>query len=634
MTKHYTLFIIILFPVLLFSQENIEKEIKNADNITKINLYLKNAKKNLNDKPELSKLYLKKGAGISEKFNILSDSVAEIYYLTGQIYYKNNELDSAAAALKKSADIASNNENNKIIAKTYYILGNISYYKNDFFKSLETLNKALLYANKTSDSILIADILIDKAYTFDVITKRDSALQMLEKATEISNKTGYTEGVGKAEIASGNIYYGINDFDKAYIHYENALNAAIISNNLYGKATSYKNIAAIQLEKNEYELAVKYLKLSEKEYQKMNYTLALSNVYNDFAIIYSKKNNKDSCYYYLKKSLDISKELGTEENIAISYNVYANALSNFGKYKLSNLYLDSCIRIADKIKFGLMLQKSYKTYSDNLFAQKRFKEAFRHFKKYNKVKDSLLTEEFQNRLAQFEIKYQTTQKEKEILELKNKELINKANKRFLILFIIFLAIIFVLIIIRIQTKRKKDSEIQKQKILLHQKEKELISAKLKQKEIEEKKLKTEIEFKTKQLATHALNMMQKNKLLQELTEHISIQSKKMSAEGKQELHSVKKQLEAGLNVDKDWDLFKIYFEQINESFFDKLKKINSELTNNDFRLCALIKLNLSLKETASVLNISPDSAKNARYRLKKKLKLEGTQNLSSFINNL
>jgi len=100
------------------------------------------------------------------------------------------------------------------------------------------------------------------------------------------------------------------------------------------------------------------------------------------------------------------------------------------------------------------------------------------------------------------------------------------------------------------------------------------------------------------------------------------------------MKQVMRSLKQGLNVDKDWDLFKLYFEQTNERFFDELKKINPGLTGNDYKLCALMKLNMSVKEMASVMNISADSLKNARYRLKKKLKLQADDKLNIFIGNI
>ncbi|NOZ34638.1 MAG: tetratricopeptide repeat protein [Chlorobi bacterium] len=583
---------------------------------------------------EVKNIKIKNLIKLSKKSDINRDSLSTVYYLLSTLYYYDNRLDTAYFYATKSISFASEMNNYKALSHAYYVLGNIYYYKNEFREANKNFNTALTYSAKQNDSILTADILIDKAYTHDIISERDSALEMLEKAVEISKKTGYLKGVGKAEIASGNIYYGINDFDTALIHYKGALKAAKTINNAMGMGTSYKNIAAVYLEKKQYNKTIKNLKLSEIEYKKTKNLIVLSNIYNDFAIIYSKKQETDSVLNFLQKSMQLSKKYGTKEDVAVAYNIAAESYRNLKNFKISNIYLDSCIAIAEDIKYGLMLQKSYQTYSNNFYSLKDYQYAFKYYTKYTSIKDSLLSESFQNRLAQYETEYQTAKKEKEIIRLKDKELLEKANTRLLIIGIISLIIIFILIIIRIQTKRKKDSEIQRQKILVHQKEKELVKAKLEQKEIEEKRLKNELEFKTKKLVAHALNMMQKNKLLQEISNHISAQANTLESEERKHLFHIKKQLEKGLNIDKDWDLFKIYFEQLNKSFFVKLKEINPKLTGNDFRLCALTKLNLSLKETASVLNISPESAKNARYRLKKKLKLKEGENLNRVINSL
>jgi DNA-binding CsgD family transcriptional regulator len=80
-----------------------------------------------------------------------------------------------------------------------------------------------------------------------------------------------------------------------------------------------------------------------------------------------------------------------------------------------------------------------------------------------------------------------------------------------------------------------------------------------------------------------------------------------------------------------WDDFNLYFESINKNFYTRLKQLYPEISANDLKVCALIKLNLSIKEMASILNISPDSVKTARYRLRKKLQLAADENLTSFI---
>jgi FixJ family two-component response regulator len=89
-----------------------------------------------------------------------------------------------------------------------------------------------------------------------------------------------------------------------------------------------------------------------------------------------------------------------------------------------------------------------------------------------------------------------------------------------------------------------------------------------------------------------------------------------------------------LNLDKDWENFKIHFEQVHNNFFDHLKSKFPDLNSNDLKLCALLKLNLDTKQIATVMDISPESVKVARSRLRKKLQLEQSENLSSFITHV
>jgi DNA-binding CsgD family transcriptional regulator len=86
-----------------------------------------------------------------------------------------------------------------------------------------------------------------------------------------------------------------------------------------------------------------------------------------------------------------------------------------------------------------------------------------------------------------------------------------------------------------------------------------------------------------------------------------------------------------LSIDKDWEDFRLQFEQVHQGFFKQLKDQCPELSTSELKLCALIKLNLSMKETPTILGISPESVKTARYRLRKKLQLSHEENLIDFI---
>src|SRR5690606_10190657 len=97
------------------------------------------------------------------------------------------------------------------------------------------------------------------------------------------------------------------------------------------------------------------------------------------------------------------------------------------------------------------------------------------------------------------------------------------------------------------------------------------------------------------------------------------------------LNQLQRNVESSLHADRDWEDFKKYFESVHNNFFTALKEQYPDLTPTDLKMCALIRLNLSMKEMATVLGISPESVKTSRYRLRKKLGLEHEENLLSFM---
>ncbi len=92
-----------------------------------------------------------------------------------------------------------------------------------------------------------------------------------------------------------------------------------------------------------------------------------------------------------------------------------------------------------------------------------------------------------------------------------------------------------------------------------------------------------------------------------------------------------KLIDYSFNLDQDWDEFKMYFEGVHKDFFTKLKNRHPELSVGELRLSALIRLNMNLKEVATLLSISPDSVKTARHRLRKKLNLSEENNLTDYL---
>jgi DNA-binding CsgD family transcriptional regulator len=139
-----------------------------------------------------------------------------------------------------------------------------------------------------------------------------------------------------------------------------------------------------------------------------------------------------------------------------------------------------------------------------------------------------------------------------------------------------------------------------------------------------------LDFRNKELTTYALHMAQKNSMLEELRQciHELGLTQKESAPKYKRLTRL---IDYSFTLDKDWEEFKLYFERVHQDFFGRLKEQYPSLSANELRLCALLKLNLSVKEMASLMGISPESVKMARHRLRKKLGLSSDQNLAEFM---
>lgn len=79
------------------------------------------------------------------------------------------------------------------------------------------------------------------------------------------------------------------------------------------------------------------------------------------------------------------------------------------------------------------------------------------------------------------------------------------------------------------------------------------------------------------------------------------------------------------------DQLTMELESTNRYFQQQLKMRYPNLTAYDLRLCTYLKANLSTKEIATLLNITPDSVKKAKHRLRKKLSIGPQESIPSLL---
>ena len=144
-------------------------------------------------------------------------------------------------------------------------------------------------------------------------------------------------------------------------------------------------------------------------------------------------------------------------------------------------------------------------------------------------------------------------------------------------------------------------------------------------ELQKEQLEKDMENKNKELAISTMNLIKKNEFL------TSIKEKLKQSNASFEVRSVIKTIDKDISEEDNWNFFREAFNNADRDFFKKIKANHPNLSSNDLKLCAYLRLNLSSKEIAPMLNISVKSVEIKRYRLRKKMDLQREVNLSDYI---
>ncbi|MEZ4802970.1 MAG: triple tyrosine motif-containing protein [Gelidibacter sp.] len=169
---------------------------------------------------------------------------------------------------------------------------------------------------------------------------------------------------------------------------------------------------------------------------------------------------------------------------------------------------------------------------------------------------------------------------------------------------------------------------QKEKLLLkNRQELELKQMESEQQlmQVENEKLQQDIDNKSRELAISTMSLIKKNEFLNTVKEELK------NVDDSSTLKPVIKFIDKNINNTDDWKFFQEAFNNADKDFLKKIKSKHPSLTPNDLRLCAYLRLNLSSKEIAPLLNISPKSVEVKRYRLRKKMDLPHDYSLTNYI---
>lgn len=197
-------------------------------------------------------------------------------------------------------------------------------------------------------------------------------------------------------------------------------------------------------------------------------------------------------------------------------------------------------------------------------------------------------------------------------------------------------IVFGMVIVDRKHKKDKVHLKKNQEKELTNKEKQLKTVK-EQKETEisrlrNEKLNAELNHKNTELASVTMHLLTKNELIGGIKNKLNgTLNQEDKREIKKNINRILKEINQNANLDKDWEQFEVHFDRVHRDFNKRLKEAFPELTPQEIKLCAYLRLNFTTKEIAQLLHISVRGVEISRYRLRKKLALTRNENLSEYI---
>lgn len=187
---------------------------------------------------------------------------------------------------------------------------------------------------------------------------------------------------------------------------------------------------------------------------------------------------------------------------------------------------------------------------------------------------------------------------------------------------------------KFETEKAALKSVHEKKVAIHQQDAFLSKQEITR--LHNERLEAENKHKTQELASATMHLVQKKEMLSKIKRELEkvISGNKEKVQVKSDIRRIINLLSQDKVLDDDWSHFERNFDQVHSNFLQKLREQFPQLSPNDYKLCAYLRMNLATKEIAPLMNISVRGVEASRYRLRKKLELGNDVNLVDFMLNI
>lgn len=508
---------------------------------------------------------------------------------------------------------------------------------------------------------------------FIEMESNDSVAFWLRKGIALAVQKHDTAEQAKFLTSFGNYYIRCNQSDSAVQCFTRSALFYLKTADSVSLAQAYRNLGNLLVNQGFQRKAIPLFLGAIQINMRLGKKIEVGFDYSNIAIAY-KKVNRDSAYYYFQMAMKPLTESGSISNLMLIKFNYANYLKSNGDiaaaeklykevlqistvnhiqkgelYSLNmlaktavirkdqagaDMYFDKALLLASGNKLSGDVLRLYNDRFEGYLALNNATAALKYYTLWNTMNDSMQTKTQQDAVVKYQTLYEAEKKNLEIKLLETEREKDRIKSRYiyLIFLVSMLSVIAVLYVIWLRARNTRQkliiSETVQKSQQLELNNKELLIINKDQETALDKK---EIETSQKLLVSKMLILSHKSEFLSGLLTELQLLNQKLDNAEQQEslkiiLASLKSQVQP-----KRWDDFQQQYMESHKEFFKKLNEIHPGLTAGDHRLCAMLRMNLSIKEIAELTLQNPRAVEMSRHRLRHKFGIEREENLTAYL---
>lgn len=581
MKNSYTLLIFLLLSIGLFAkneQDSILNEIVNKKALQeKALLYntLSNSYKSINTDSAI--LYAYKGYDISKLINYKL-GIAENLATLGDLYIMQDSLNLAKQNYIIAADYFLKLDSIFDYAQIYMVIGNIFLSQSNYSQALFYYQQSQVVCEKENYDDVLSHLYNNIGVIYSELSDNEKAktyftraYQLFKKQNKKVNQAHTLSNLGKLYLDDTLVNIGLEFYDEAYKLFID--------------------------EKNYVDASIVLIDLSDYEFEIGNHTKSLEYLFQAKDLM--QKNSNEYLGPLSRMETIVYGKLG---KTYAALNENENAIKN----------LQKSLELAKSNNYAIWIERNAFELSNIYEKKNNLSKALEYFKIYESYGDSILSDNNIKRITQLEMQYEFDKKMQEIqLEEAKKEAAQKQKDFIYIISIIITIFIVIILILLFFNQRNKTQKVEYKRHSL---------------KLEHENLQQILEHKNKEIATNVMYLLKKNEFITTVAEKLKANNLKFKRENQKLIDEIIRDLV--MNSSKDiWKEFEVRFQEVHSDFYNNLNQAYPDLTPNEKKICAFLRLNMSTKDISAITYQSVSSLNMARFRLRKKMELETDENL-------